>query len=80
MRVRLSLVAVAVTVAVFLATLGWADPFSFSTGSPDGRLGALSQPPNLGRLETETADDFLLTETTSITTATIVGWSLRERP
>lgn len=73
MRVRLSLVAVAVTIAVFLATLGWADPFSFSTGSPDGRLGALSQPPNLARLETETADDFLLTETTSITTATIVG-------
>jgi hypothetical protein len=73
MMVRLSLVAVTVIVAVFLATLGWADPFSFSTGSPDGRLGALSQPPNLGRLETEAADDFLLTETTSITTATIVG-------
>jgi len=73
MIVRLSLVAVTATVAVFLATLGWADPFSFSTGSPDGRLGALSQPPNLGRLETETADDFPLTETTSITTATVVG-------
>ena len=73
MIVRLSLVAVTVTVAVFLATLSWADPFSFSTGSPDGRLGALSQPPNLGRLETETADDFPLTETTSITTATVVG-------
>jgi hypothetical protein len=73
MIVRLGLIAITVTVAVFLATLGWADPFSFSTGSPDGRLGALSQPSNLGRLETETADDFLLTETTSITTATIVG-------
>jgi hypothetical protein len=71
MRAQLSVVAV--TVGVFLATVGWADPFSFSTGSPDGRLGALSQPPNLGGLETEAADDFFLTETTSITTATIVG-------
>jgi hypothetical protein len=70
---RLSLVATTVTIAVSLATLGWADPFSFSTGSPDGRLGALSQPPNSGPLETETADDFILTETTSITEATIVG-------
>jgi hypothetical protein len=73
MIVRLSLAAVSVTVAVFLATSGWADPFSFSTGALDGRLGALSQPPNLGRLETEAADDFPLTQTTSITTATIVG-------
>jgi hypothetical protein len=73
MMFRLSFVAATVTLAVALATLGWADPFSFSTGSPDGRLGALSQPPNSGPLETETADDFILTETTSITEATIVG-------
>ena len=73
MTYRLSLAAASVIVAVFLATLGWAAPFSFSTGSPDGRLGALSQPPNSGKLETETADDFLFTQTTSLTEATIVG-------
>jgi len=73
MMFRLSLVAATLTVALFLATPGWADPFFFSTGSPDGRLGALSQPPNSGKLETETADDFIVTEATSITQATIIG-------
>ena len=73
MMFRMSLVVATVTVTVSLATPGWADPFSFSTNSPDGRLGALSQPPNSGAPETETADDFLLTATTSITEATIVG-------
>lgn len=58
---------------VWLATPAWADPFAFSTGTPDGRLGALSQPASAGHLETETADDFILTGTTSIAQATIVG-------
>jgi hypothetical protein len=68
-----SLVAATVTAGVGLATPAWADPFFLSTGTPDGRLGALSQPPSSGTLETETADDFILTQTTSITQATIVG-------
>src|SRR6266705_1212130 len=68
-----SLVAATVTAGVGLATPAWADPVFFSTGTPDGLLGALSQPPNSGTLETETADDFILTETTSITQATIIG-------
>jgi hypothetical protein len=67
------LVAAAVTAGVWLATPAWADPFFFSTGSPDGLLGALSQPADSGNLETETADDFILTETTSIAQATITG-------
>jgi hypothetical protein len=45
----------------------------FSTGSADGALAALSQPASATRLETETADDFILAETTSIKTATIAG-------
>jgi len=68
-----SLVAATVTAGVGLATPAWADPFFFSTGTSDGRLGALSQPPSSGTLETETADDFILTETTSIAQATITG-------
>src|SRR5262245_19517682 len=62
---------IAATVA--LATPAWAEPFFFSTGNPDGLLGALSQPADVGTLETETADDFNLTATTSITSATIFG-------
>src|SRR5512144_995584 len=67
------LVAATVTAAVWLATPAWADPFFFSTGTPDGRLGALSQPASAGHLETETADDFILAETTSIAEATVTG-------
>jgi hypothetical protein len=67
------LVAAAVTAGVWLATPAWADPFFFSTGGPDGLLGALSQPADSANLETETADDFILTETTSIAQATITG-------
>jgi hypothetical protein len=62
-----------VLVGVSFATPAWADIFSFSTGTPDGRLGALSRPASLGKLETETADDFVLQQTTVITRATITG-------
>jgi len=47
-------------------------PFSFSTGSPDGALGALSRPDGSG-VETETADDFVLSQATVISGATIHG-------
>jgi len=50
-----------------------ADSFVFSTGRADGRLGSLSQPASASALETETADDFLLPETTVIRGATITG-------
>jgi len=56
-----------------LAMPAAADPFSFSTGNPDGRLGALSQPAGPVSLDTETADDFILGDTTAIEAATISG-------
>jgi hypothetical protein len=68
-----TLCASAMLALVWLATPAWADPFFFSTGTPDGRLGTLSQPASTSNLETETADDFILTETTSISQATITG-------
>jgi len=46
--------------------------FFFSTGDPDGRLGALSGPSVTGH-ETETADDFVLTQATRLTSATFTG-------
>src|SRR5262249_22878267 len=50
-----------------------ADQFLFSTGNTDGKLGALSRRPSPGKIETETADDFLLTVPTVISQATIRG-------
>jgi hypothetical protein len=52
-----------------------ADAFTFSTGSPDGRIGTLSRPNGgPGIIETETADDFILSQQmTSITQATFTG-------
>src|SRR6266702_8664565 len=73
MRFRVSLIAATLTVGVWLATPAWADIFSFSTGSPDGKLGALSRRPSGGKIETETADDFFLQQTTVIKGATING-------
>jgi hypothetical protein len=70
---KFALLALAFMAALYLATPASAAPFFFSTGSPDGRLGALSRPSSPGELETETADDFILTDTTVITGATISG-------
>jgi hypothetical protein len=44
-----------------------------NTGNPDGKLGALSRRPSANKLETETADDFVLKQTTVISGATITG-------
>jgi len=66
------LVIATVTAGVWLATPAWATPFVFSTNSTDGLLGALSQPANSDP-DTETADDFILTQATFITGATITG-------
>lgn len=55
---------------VLAASPAAAAPFFFSTGGPDGRLGALSRPSGV---ETETADDFVLTQSTRITSATFTG-------
>jgi len=56
-----------------IATPLWAAPFFFATGSPNGLLGALSRRPGPGKVETETADDFVLQVPTVITHATIFG-------
>src|SRR5215510_2195119 len=56
-------------------TIKDSDPhrFSFSTGSPDGKLGALSRPAGSQGPETETADDFVLTQATVVSGATMHG-------
>ncbi len=73
MRLRVSLIAAMLFAGAWLATPARAAMFFFSTGNPDGKMGALSQRPSTGKIETETADDFILTETTVIRGATIVA-------
>jgi PEP-CTERM motif len=48
-------------------------PFFFNTGSPDGKIGTASRPASAGKFEIESADDFVLTQETSITSATFTG-------
>jgi hypothetical protein len=52
-----------------------AAPFSFSTGNPDGRIATATRPgPDTGaNQETESADDFILSQSTTLTGATFTG-------
>src|SRR6516162_4196487 len=50
-----------------------ADPFFFSTGAPDFKMATATRPSSTGKFEIESADDFVLTTTTSITSATFTG-------
>jgi hypothetical protein len=67
------LAAMTIGAGAWLATPAFAASFTFSAGNPDGRLGALSRPESAGEVETETADDFILNDTTVIKGATISG-------
>ncbi|MBV9852373.1 MAG: PEP-CTERM sorting domain-containing protein [Armatimonadetes bacterium] len=50
-----------------------AQAFNFSTGTPDGKIATLSRTASAGKLETETADDFVTTAPTAITSAMFTG-------
>jgi PEP-CTERM motif len=50
-----------------------ADTPFFSTGNPDGKIATASRPASAGKFEIESADDFVLTHSTSITSATFTG-------
>jgi hypothetical protein len=77
MRSRVSLTALLLAAGACATTPAWADSFFFTTGDADGKLGALSRSESPGKIETETADDFILTQTTVINGATIMGLVLR---
>jgi hypothetical protein len=69
----LKLAVPAALIGLLSATPAAADTFFFSTGNPDGKIAALSRTASLGKLETETADDFVTTAKTAITSATFIG-------
>jgi hypothetical protein len=47
--------------------------FFFSTGEPDGKIATLSRPAGLDKIQTETADDFVVTQAVVIAQATFTG-------
>ena len=59
--------------ATALSSPASAAAFFFSTGNPDGRLAAATRPSGPAGVETETGDDFVLTQTTKLTSATFTG-------
>jgi hypothetical protein len=62
------------TLASFLAAShASAAPFFFSTGEPDGKIATLSRPAAPGSQQTETADDFVVSNSVVVTQATFVG-------
>src|SRR5258708_1925367 len=66
-------VAIAAIAAIFASVSSTAAPFFFSTGGPDGKIATLSRPDSPGKIETESADDFVLTTETIINSATFAG-------
>jgi hypothetical protein len=58
---------------LLLAAGASAASFSFSTGDPDGKIATLSRPFGLGKIQTETADDFVATQAVVISQATFTG-------
>jgi hypothetical protein len=62
--------ALALLLATFQAS---AVPFTFSTGEPDGKIATLSRPASVGTMQTETADDFIVTQAVVISEATFTG-------
>ena len=70
MRSRFCLV---LSLVALLAVPAAANPFFF-TGNPDGKIATLARVGSLAGIQTETADDFLLTQSmTHITSATFAG-------
>ena len=71
MKIAISLLTL--TCALAASASASADTFSFSNGTPDGRMGMASRPGSAGGIEIEAADDFILTGQTSLTSATFEG-------
>jgi hypothetical protein len=67
-------IAATLSVGLLFETPALADSFFFSTGfNPDGKMATLSRPASPGVLQTETADDFILSQQTSIDHASFIG-------
>src|SRR5437879_4544938 len=65
--------AVGALASLLLISQASADTFFFSTGNPDGKVATLSRPASPGKLQTETADDFIVTNSIVLNEATFTG-------
>jgi hypothetical protein len=72
-RDRIGRALLSVSLVAVLSTPALADVFTFSTGTPDGKIATLSRPDGPGVLETETGDDFITTAQTTLNSATFTG-------
>ena len=63
----------AILVGVLTVQPALADPFFFSTGNPNGLMATASRPDVPPGSEIESADDFILSSQTKITSATFTG-------
>src|SRR5438874_12015560 len=63
----------AILVGVLTVQPALADPFFFSTGNPNGLMATASRPDIAPGSEIESADDFILSSQTKITSATFTG-------
>jgi hypothetical protein len=70
---RSALLAFAIGTIATLATPRGALAYDFSTGNTDGRMASGSRPGLGGLLEIESADDFVISAPTSITSASFTG-------
>jgi hypothetical protein len=70
---RLISIAVALIFLALMALPAAASVPFFSTGDPDGKMATASRPSSSGKIEIESADDFILNNPMSITGATFTG-------
>jgi hypothetical protein len=72
-RKVLVLVGVGLLVSALCASSAGANPYSFSTGNPDGKMAMGSRPAGSGPAEIEAADDFAVEGPTIVRSATFTG-------
>src|SRR5437588_308532 len=65
--------ALTAAVMCLAASAPAAQTFFFSTGDPDGRMATASRPESAGKVEIESADDFVLPSATTVNQATFTG-------
>jgi len=73
MRGFIAQAAAAIPVALLTALPASADQFFFSTGNVTDFIATATRPASAGKFEIESADDFVLTAPTAITSATFTG-------
>jgi hypothetical protein len=66
-------ILIALGASSLLAGPALAEPFTFSTGPATNQIATATRPSTAGKFEIESADDFALSQTTRLTSATFTG-------